>query len=556
MDLYENDTADNIRPPALSKYAQSLLEGTNIVDNTVVSVTKSQPTTTRSTIRSRHRTPLNLGAPRRLSNGIEVETEDDRRTATKTAYSTKVFSNSRRSSFTEDAVLDPPTHSIPRQKRSMVRTPNYKSTGLSPIVKRTDQHLSSSPETPEIGRRALAPLSAEKVNQVSCIWDEPEVDLFKSPEVRGADNKKAEAPRQSPIRRDSQKFKRLLEEELLKQKNQILHEVLSHKKESQHIEIKGDRFEVVELVGKGGSSKVYRVRKKGATTSLAVKVVTFDEHDQTTINEFKGEISILEKLHDHDRVVQLIDYVLKPSSLLFVMECGEIDLAHVLSERQGRPFEASFVRYHALEILKCVSQVHNAGVVHADLKPANFLFVRGTLKLIDFGISNALTDQTANVYRECQMGTPNYMAPETLVEVDSKGSMWKVGKPADVWSCGCIIYQMCYGRPPYASYPGNKKILAITNSKLQITYPRVAPGGGEEVSGMAIDLMKQALQRDPAERWTAEKLMRHQFLVPNNVSERFVSDLVRSAVKFGQQHPEVKENRINQLAESVWRRIE
>lgn len=68
-------------------------------------------------------------------------------------------------------------------------------------------------------------------------------------------------------------------------------------------------------------------------------------------------------------------------------------------------------------MLEAVKTVHSAKIVHCDLKPANFLLVKGRLKLIDFGISKAIqSNDTTNVVRENQIGTVNYMSPEALCE--------------------------------------------------------------------------------------------------------------------------------------------
>ena len=79
------------------------------------------------------------------------------------------------------------------------------------------------------------------------------------------------------------------------------------------------------------------------------------------------------------------------------------------------------------------------------------------LKIIDFGIANAVPDHTINVYRENQIGTPNYMAPEAICESNyTSARIWKVGKPSDIWSIGCILYQFIYGKAPFAGYSGNQ----------------------------------------------------------------------------------------------------
>lgn len=96
-------------------------------------------------------------------------------------------------------------------------------------------------------------------------------------------------------------------------------------------------------------------------------------------------------------------------------------------------------------MLEAVHVIHEDKIVHTDLKPANFVLVRGELKLIDFGIAKAIANDTTNIQRDQQLGTVNYMSPEAIAETkrtDGKRIM-KLGRPSDVWSLGCILYQVC-----------------------------------------------------------------------------------------------------------------
>ncbi|ODV84840.1 hypothetical protein CANARDRAFT_28973 [[Candida] arabinofermentans NRRL YB-2248] len=378
----------------------------------------------------------------------------------------------------------------------------------------------------------------------------------------------------------SAEFKKLLDQELKLQKEQLTkqaeteiqllkakyqRELDTLRKETKNIlTINNQDYECLEQIGKGGSSKVYKGKAVNNNKRFyAIKVVSFDQFDETAISSFKGEIDILQKLSNSDRVVKLFDHSLESGKLLLVMECGDIDLAHVLSTRQNQPFDSNFVRYHTIEMLKCVKAVHDAGVIHSDLKPANFLFVKGTLKLIDFGISNSLSDHTMNVYKDSQIGTPNYMAPETLIEFNTTstnpsggGSIWKAGKPSDIWSCGCIIYQMCYGRPPYGNYSGTKRILAITNPKVKVSYPRFNSSNEGKINGLVLELIQSCLTRDPDQRKTVEELLDMDFLKPRVVTETFVTDLIHNAVKYGSTHPEVGEQKMKSICKDIWTRVE
>jgi serine/threonine protein kinase len=68
-------------------------------------------------------------------------------------------------------------------------------------------------------------------------------------------------------------------------------------------------------------------------------------------------------------------------------------------------------------MLKAVHSLNEQRIIHGDLKPANSLFVRGTLKLIDFGFAKAIqNDSTTDIYRESQIGTLNYMSPEAICD--------------------------------------------------------------------------------------------------------------------------------------------
>ncbi|KAL8838368.1 MAG: hypothetical protein Q9170_002175 [Blastenia crenularia] len=290
------------------------------------------------------------------------------------------------------------------------------------------------------------------------------------------------------------------------------------RKKRNYISVNSKLFTRMDCVGRGGSSKVYRVMAENFKV-FALKRVTLEDQDEAAIVGFKGEIDLLKRLENVDRVVRLFDYEIneEKQTLSVLMEMGESDLNRVLTLRlncEDARFDITFTRYFWKEMLECVSAVHTYDIVHSDLKPANFLLLQGKLKLIDFGISNAISDNTVNVHREQHIGTPNYMSPEALIDSNaasglpsSVGKMMKLGKPSDVWSLGCILYQMVYGKPPFAHIANQmQRIMAIPNPHHIIAFPEKAVGGVPVPFGL-VRTLKGCLNRDQAMRPTVEEML-------------------------------------------------
>lgn len=295
------------------------------------------------------------------------------------------------------------------------------------------------------------------------------------------------------------------------------------KKKRSHILVNGKPFTQMGKIGKGGSSDVYCVMAENYKT-FALKRVKLEDCDESAVRGYKGEIDLLRKLVDVERVVRLFDWELndEKQELCVLMEKGDTDLNRTLTLRLNGPdacFDATFTRYHWKEMLECVQAVHEHDIVHSDLKPANFLFVSGRLKLIDFGIANAIDiDNTVNVHRDSHVGTPNYMSPESITDTNAPApgkiqdgernrKDMKIGKASDVWSLGCILYQMTYGRPPFAHIANQiSRILAITNPKHEIEFPNTGVGG-VPVPVSLKGTLRRCLQREAERRPTVQQLL-------------------------------------------------
>jgi len=298
---------------------------------------------------------------------------------------------------------------------------------------------------------------------------------------------------------------------------------------SRWLELNGQGFVRLGLLGKGGSSSVFRIISQRDGQVYAFKKVDCgalsgrgaynerDEEGDALFDSYSNEIALLLRLRDSPHIIQLVDYQLsrKEQFVSMLLEAGEADLARVLAQchSQKQLLDPLFTRLVWKDMLLAVDHIHKCRIVHGDLKPANFVFVRGRLKLIDFGIAKSFSSDTTNIYRESQIGTINYMAPEAIApaccDEDSSFSSaantnkMRLGRPSDVWSLGCILFQLGYGRPPFAALTTVQKLAAIPNPLHRIQYPptvAVTADDTRPVDSQLVESVRACLQHDPKQR--------------------------------------------------------
>jgi tRNA A-37 threonylcarbamoyl transferase component Bud32 len=170
------------------------------------------------------------------------------------------------------------------------------------------------------------------------------------------------------------------------------------------VKVNGVSYSRLELIGKGGSSKVYKMMNMQGKI-FAMKKVELDGADESMILGYINEITLLNRLKECDSIIKLYDSEIDYTSrcITMVMEYGEIDLAKLLHRQQGKAINENFIRLYWQQMLEAVHAIHEERIVHSDLKPANFLIVEGSLKLIDFGIAKAIQNDTTNIVRENQV---------------------------------------------------------------------------------------------------------------------------------------------------------
>ncbi|ELQ75621.1 Dual specificity, serine/threonine and tyrosine kinase, partial [Trachipleistophora hominis] len=208
-------------------------------------------------------------------------------------------------------------------------------------------------------------------------------------------------------------------------------------KNTDKIVLNGKDLQVLSVIGKGGSSKVYKVSH--GSNVFALKVIK-NVTDRKVLQSYENEINLMIKLRGTAEIIELHDYAINKDeigcTILLLMEYGECDLTHFLKTRELRTSDIFDIFW---QMLMNMNAIYDQRIIHADLKPANFVICGNKLKLIDFGISREIRTDTTNVIQESKVGTINYMSPESLC-----GN--KTSRRSDIWSLGVILYEMVYKR--------------------------------------------------------------------------------------------------------------
>ncbi|KAH0563829.1 serine/threonine-protein kinase mph1 isoform X1 [Cotesia glomerata] len=293
--------------------------------------------------------------------------------------------------------------------------------------------------------------------------------------------------------------------------------VPSSTKKSQHgktITVKNKEYMILGFLGQGMSGNVYRVQDLKTFELRAIKVVDLSRMDKENMQSSIQEINMLCKLQA-PCIVQMFDYEIIGQTIYVVLEMGDTDLSKFIKTICAeKKLPVTMILYYWTEMLTAVKYIHDHGVIHSDLKPANFLLVRGRLKLIDFGIASTVHGDMTSVIKNVTVGTLNYISPEALMDVDEtshQNSKYKISYKSDVWSLGCILYSLVFGYTPFQHIRQNwAKIGAITNPSTKISFD--LPPNSQPIPSILIDVIKRCLNYNPKERPSVCDLINIQYI--------------------------------------------
>jgi len=208
------------------------------------------------------------------------------------------------------------------------------------------------------------------------------------------------------------------------------------------------RYQRGEVIGRGGVGNVYRGRDLSSDQPVAIKVLESQYHGTRVEQRFLREGEAMQKLR-HPNIVQVYDVVREPGLVFMAMELMDRGSCHGLTRRKkGLP--VSWCLHVADSVLAGLQRIHDAGMVHRDLKPGNLLLnSEGVVKISDFGI---LREEGSELTAAgIPLGTGAYMSPEQ--QEDAR----HVDARADLFSLGATLYAMNTNRVPLNVATGRLK---------------------------------------------------------------------------------------------------
>lgn len=262
-------------------------------------------------------------------------------------------------------------------------------------------------------------------------------------------------------------------------------------------------YEIIDVLGQGGMGVVYRARQLNLSRIVAIKTILLSRmSDKSTAGRFAKEAQTIGKLR-HPNIIAAYDFGQYEGRLFLSMELVEGEDVDALLQDRGRLDELTAWTL-ARQAAAGLAHADRLGVVHRDIKPANLLLVdppegfplpkgQQMVKVADFGLAFLADDQqvhTRLTSDNSAVGSPHYMAPEQLTDLD-------VDFRADIYALGATVYHMLSGRPPFGGLNLSQIIAQKLSGEFKTLNERCP-----DVSQPSCHLVAKMLAREPNERHT------------------------------------------------------
>jgi serine/threonine-protein kinase len=256
-----------------------------------------------------------------------------------------------------------------------------------------------------------------------------------------------------------------------------------------------DRYELFELIGKGGMGVVYRARDRRLDRSLAIKFLLVADPTLTLrlLREARAQARI-----DHPNVCRVYEVGEIAGRAYIALQLIAGEPLHHAAPRMSLDHKVAVMRTVALAI----HEAHRLGIVHRDLKPANIMVEptadgRWIPVVMDFGLARELTVEAGLTESGALLGTPAYMSPE-----QARGEVRAIDRRSDIYSLGATLYELLVGQPPFSN-PALAEILT------QVIHDE-PPAPRSLVPSLPLDLETIALKclaKEPAQRYASARAL-------------------------------------------------
>ena len=255
-----------------------------------------------------------------------------------------------------------------------------------------------------------------------------------------------------------------------------------------------------EQLGAGQFGFVHRGIDLLTNEIRAIKIIKNPINEQGRKN-LSREITTMKSLN-HENIVRLYDHIVTQNNNYLILEyCSGGDLSR-LCTGIGEAKTVVYLR----QIVSALKVLQEKKIVHRDLKPANIMLSGDNkLKLADFGLARQIDPESM---AKSYVGTPLYMGPEVLLIKDKGGNNDRYTDKADIWSVGCIVYQLISGKRPF-----DAENLFLLLPKIQESLSSPDFFDRNVFSDICIDFLQRIFKINPDERINFQDLCEHPFVL-------------------------------------------
>lgn len=250
-----------------------------------------------------------------------------------------------------------------------------------------------------------------------------------------------------------------------------------------------DEYKLVNIIGQGGMSAVYRAYQEELDRDVAIKILS-DElaEDPSYLKRFQGEAKMAAAL-EHAHIVPVYDFGVQDELTYVAMRL----LRSTLTDKMyaSTPMKLNDVLIMLEQVGKALDYAHSKGIVHRDVKPSNIMFDdSNTAYLVDFGIAKAIQQTDTGLTGEhLVMGTPSYMAPE----------LWRGDTPvgaSDQYALAFVAFQVLTGQLPFTANSPSAMMYKHLNDT-----PPVATDLNPNLYPAVASVLQRAMHKDPQRRY-------------------------------------------------------